>query len=152
MHSPITLLETRLPKRVRQVILVGILCLVVLSFGAFSFAPPAHAATVPGSTAKAAVVTPNINRVDCVNRADWLRIWTDVERDLVCFANAGTMRVTLYNVNLFCSGNNSGIIYWYYDDPAIGRAFGSTPFSDYTCKVPSGDQRILVVVDLITIY
>ena len=91
------------------------------------------------------VVNPNINRVSCGSRTDWFRMWTDYDWDIDCFANAGSISVSIYNADYVCSGNNAGVVYWYY-----GGFYGSTYYPKWTC----GDIYLgnYVYVYYITIY
>jgi hypothetical protein len=82
---------------------------------------PAHAATMevlPSQTPAFGVppASPgHIHRVDCGTRTDFFKIWTDNEANQICFADAGTINVKLYNVNRVATGNNTGSIIWRND-------------------------------------
>ncbi len=61
MNQPITLQPTRLPERGPRTVLLALLLGAVLVYGAFSFAPAAHAASLahPSSPVHAAGVVPD---------------------------------------------------------------------------------------------
>lgn len=151
-----------LPKRGLQVILVAALCMIVVGFGAFSFAPSAHAATLAGSSTGHAIthaagksgpltssgshtIIPFINRVSdaaCsgVSGTQFFKLWNGTtSAGGVCFANNGQISVEIDNVSRITSGNNKGFV--------IDRN-GDPPFS--LCQFSELDHFIahVVLVDI----
>ncbi|PZS28494.1 MAG: hypothetical protein DLM59_14500 [Pseudonocardiales bacterium] len=92
-----------------------------LTTGTLGLAGPASAASVNGSPT--AFAQPNINRVTCGTRTDWLRIFSNAT---TCWANPGSINVTLYNVYEWCGGNNSGY---------LRTSRGIQNFKAHTCGV-----------------
>ncbi|GHO98257.1 hypothetical protein KSF_083050 [Reticulibacter mediterranei] len=88
---------------------------------------PAHAATMEAQPSQTPAydmppASGRIHGVDCGSRTDFFKIWTDNETHQICFADAGTINVKLYNVNRVSTGNNTGSIIWRND--------GKTPVRD----------------------
>lgn len=79
-----------------------------LALASLAFATPAIAAPAHAWGAK-----PAIRRVQCDGSTPFLRINTNDENwRQLCFANAGTIGVTIYRVTGLYSGNNRGRIFW----------------------------------------
>lgn len=60
----------------------------------------ALAVLMPASPAAA------MNRADCGNRNDFVKVWYDGGKNTVCFANAGVQDMNLPNAVKVSSGNN----------------------------------------------
>jgi hypothetical protein len=85
----------------------------------------ANSVTYTGaSLSKAAVVKANISRVSC-NGSDYFRVSTDYDKNLDCFAYAGTMAVGLYNADVVNTGNNTGGLSFIWHGEAVTSHMGT---------------------------
>lgn len=88
---------------VLRIVLVSAFLFALMIFMGGVGSPQAHAAGLTTSHVSTQVV-PDINRVDCDGREDFVRIYNNTGE--LCFANAGNMQVFIDQVVLVCSGNN----------------------------------------------
>jgi hypothetical protein len=51
-------------------------------------------------------VTPDINRVNCKDKGDWLKVYQSSATHVDCFANAGSEFVKIYKIDYVYTGNN----------------------------------------------
>ena len=111
----------------RKSAVVAAAAATVLGSVAASAAPASAARAVPATR-----LAPQINRVTCGSRTDWLRIFSDAT---TCWANAGLVNVRLYNVYEWCAGNNNGYLL---------TSRGTQNFKAHTCGLFGGSNTATV--------
>jgi hypothetical protein len=112
---------------------------VAISIGLLSTAVPTLAAPYSAVTAGSSVasstneVSPNLSRVTCGTRKDWLRFWNDTGE--LCFAGGGSQDVNIYNVYSFDTGNNVVVLHWdvggEHHSKQFGKWFNPPPVPNY---------------------
>jgi|SRR5579875_843242 len=99
----------------QKLLTTAILTIVLSMLAMFATTPATFAASIPHENAASSHTvtghpTPLIEQVTCGTRTDWLRIFTSNGSEY-CFANAGTMNITINNPTEICGGNNAGAVY-----------------------------------------
>ena len=125
---------------IRMVFGLTLLLALGVAFGGAT-STSAHAATA----SQAVSVTPAIFRTAC-NETHYFEVWTDFHQDRLCFANAGTIAVKLYNVDMVCTGNNTGSIVW-HNDGSPSNVWTSFPNRN-TCNWIDGGRYVNQVLSI----
>jgi hypothetical protein len=83
-----------------------------------------------------------INTAPCGDRTDFAKVTYNGGLSSRCYANAGSVSVSLLNVTRLCTGNN--VVTWYISRTVTGAPVQATMQRNRCADVPGHLQRITI--------